>query len=117
MKRNISIYLKDMLENIEQTEKFVNDMDYNDFVKDEKTHYAVIRCIEIIGEAVKHIPEYIRKEYPQIPWKDIAGMRDKVIHFYFGVNLEMVWLVVKEDMPEIKPLIKKAFEDLQDTPI
>ena len=113
MKRDISIYLKDVLENIKRAENFVKSMEYDEFVKDEKTHYAVVRCIEIIGEAVKHIPDPVRQKYPQIPWKDIAGMRDKVIHSYFGVNLERVWLVVKDDIPTIKPLIKKVFEDLR----
>lgn len=112
MKRNVSIYLKDILENIDRAEKFVERLGYEDFAKDERTNFAVIRCIEIIGEAAKHIPEAIRQKYSEIPWKDIAGMRDKVIHFYFGVNLERVWLVVKEDMPKIKPFIQKVLEDL-----
>lgn len=86
---------------------------YENFVKDEKTSFAVIRCVEIIGEAAKHIPEAVCQKYPEIPWKDVAGMRDKVIHFYFGVNLERVWLVVKEDMPKIKPLIRKVLEGLR----
>jgi len=113
MKRDISIYLKDILENMKRAERFVENMSYDEFVKDEKTHYAVIRCIEIIGEAVKHVPKSIRLKHPQIPWKDIAGMRDKVIHFYFGINLERVWLVLKEDIPRLKPLIRKVFEDIQ----
>jgi uncharacterized protein with HEPN domain len=113
MKRNILIYLKDIIENIERAENFIKNMSYDEFVQDEKTHYAVIRCIEIIGEATKHIPNSIRNKYPEIPWKDIAGMRDKVIHFYFGVNLERVWKTCKEDIPEIKLLIKKIIENLE----
>ena len=114
MKRDISIYVGDIIENMERAEKFVERMDYEGFAKDEKTHFAVIRCIEIMGEAAKHIPESIRQKYPEIPWKDIAGMRDKVIHLYFGVNLERVWLVVKEDIPEIKPHIRGVLGDLQE---
>lgn len=112
MKRDVSIYIKDIFENMERAEKFVQDMSYEDFAKDEKTNYAVIRCIEIMGEAAKHIPELVRQRYSEIPWKDIAGMRDKGIHFYFGVNVERVWLVVKEDIPQIKPYIKKILEDI-----
>jgi uncharacterized protein with HEPN domain len=111
MKRDISIYIKDALENIERIEIFINGMDYDDFANDEKTNYAVIRCIEIIGEAVKHIPHLFREKYPEIPWKDMAGMRDKVIHFYFGVNLESVWLTASKDIPEIKPLLEKVLEE------
>lgn len=114
MKRDPSIYLKDILDNMERAERFVKGMDYLEFENDEKTHYAVIRCIEIIGEATKNITHSIRKKYPQIPWKDIAGMRDKLIHFYFGVNLERVWDTVKYDIPKIKPLIKDVYNDLKE---
>ncbi|MDI6788708.1 MAG: DUF86 domain-containing protein [Planctomycetota bacterium] len=113
MKRDISIYLKDAIENMEQAEAFIKNITYNKFAKDRKTHYAVIRCIEVIGEAIKHIPESIRQKYPHVPWKDMAGMRDKVIHFYFGVNLKRVWQVVKNDIPRIKPHIKTVLKELQ----
>lgn len=85
MKRDSSLYLKDIIENIELIEKFINEMSYNDFVNDEKTYYAVTRSIDI-GEAVKHVPDSIRNKYPEVHWKNMAGMRDIIIHFYFGVN-------------------------------
>lgn len=113
MKRYISIYIKDILENMKRADRFVEGMDYQDFVKDEKTSFAVIRCIEIMGEAAKYVPEEIRQKYPQVPWKDIAGMRDKVIHEYFGVNLERVWLVLKKDIRRIRPLIKHVLDELK----
>lgn len=69
MKRDISLYLKDMLENIEKAEKFTAAMNYKDFIADEKTKYAIVRCIEIIGEAVKNVPESVRKKYNEVPWR------------------------------------------------
>lgn len=113
MSRNITIYLQDILDNMENADRFLQNMTYEAFSKDLKTSYAVVRCIEIIGEAAKKIPRQVRQKYPAIPWKEMAGMRDKVIHFYFGVNQESVWLAVKERIPEIKPLIRKALQDLQ----
>lgn len=112
MSRDIALYIKDILENMELAEEFIKDMGYEEFVNDKKTNHAAIRCIEIMGEATKYVPEFIRERYPLIPWKDIAGMRDKVIHFYFGVNLERVWLVIKEDIPALKPLIQNVLKDI-----
>lgn len=112
MKRDVSIYITDILENMELAEDFVKGMDYKEFLSDTKTNYAVTRCIEIMGEAAKHVPESVRKKHSEIPWKDISGMRDKIIHMYFRVSLEKVWLVLKEDIPELKPLFKEVIVKL-----
>jgi uncharacterized protein with HEPN domain len=114
MKREATDYIQDILEAMDNASKFTEDISYEEFVRDTKTIYATLRAIEIIGEASKNIPDEIRKKYPAIPWKDMSGMRDKVIHEYFGVKIERVWLTVKEDIPRIKPLISEVFKELED---
>ena len=84
MKEEFLDYIEDIIEAMDDAANFVKDMDYNSFLRDRKTVYAVIRALEIIGEAAKNVPIEIKNNYPQIPWKDMAGMRDKVIHEYFG---------------------------------
>ncbi len=82
-------------------------------MKEEKTKSAVIREIEVIGEANKNISESIRTKCQELPWKDMARMRDKIIHFYLGIYYETVWKVIKERLPEIKQLISKVLEELK----
>jgi uncharacterized protein with HEPN domain len=76
-------------------------LSYEEFLNDIKTQDAVVRNLEIIGEAIKNISKGLKKKYPQIPWKDLSGVRDKLIHHYFGVNLDIVWNIVKEELPEV----------------
>lgn len=100
-------YINDIIDSIFNIEKFVGSMDFDNFKKDEKTIYAVIRALEIIGESAKNISAGIKKKHPEIPWKNISGMRDKLIHEYFGVNKNVVWETVKEDLPDPKEKIRK----------
>ena len=113
MKKSVKLYIKDILEYMERAEGHIKGFNFEQFLKDDKTCDAVIRCIEVIGEATKNIPEEIRNKYPSIPWRDIAGMRDKIIHGYFTVDFETVWLVVREEIPRLKPMITKVSEDLE----
>ena len=112
MKRDYSLYIKDILDCIERVEEFIGDMNFDEFLADDKTSSAVVRKLEIIGEATKNIPKSITQKYEEIPWKEMARMRDKIIHFYFGVDYKIVWNVIKERLPEIKPTIQHILEDM-----
>jgi uncharacterized protein with HEPN domain len=106
--RDYSLYLKDILAAIESIEGFIARMDLDTFQDDDKTNSAVMRKLEIIGEAVNQIPDEIRQEYAQIPWKEMAGMRDKLIHFYFGVDYHLVWKTITERLPQVKQDVEKV---------
>lgn len=110
-KRDYRDYLQDILDSTKDINSFIANMDFGNFSKDKKTINAVIRSIEVIGEAAKNIPQSVRDKYPSVPWKKMAGMRDKMIHEYFGVDIEILWKTVKEDIPSVKPsmegLLKK----------
>jgi len=110
MKREYEDYLRDMLENAEKALSFVQGMDYDSFCTDDKAVYAVIRAFEIIGEAARQIPENVRQSHPKIQWREIAAMRNKLTHEYFGVNTKVIWRTVHEDLPVIIPLLKKILE-------
>jgi len=110
-KREILDFIEDAIGAMEKDERFASGMSYEDFVKDEKTAFAVIRAIEVIGETIKHIPIDFRLKYGDIPWRDIAGMRDVLIHDYFGVDLETVWETVKNNIPKTKPMLIKVLEN------
>ena len=114
MKRDYLLFIEDIIDSIEKIEQFVGDMDFGEFLEDEKTSTAVIKKLEIIGEASKNIPENIRDTYNELPWSDMARMRDKTAHSYFGINYEIIWKVVKGRLPEIKSVIQKMLKNLRD---
>jgi uncharacterized protein with HEPN domain len=113
MTREFKDYLMDLIEAMDKMEQFTEAITYEDFKKDEKTIFAVIRALEVMGEAAKKIPADARNKYKRIPWKQIAGMRDKLIHEYFGVNTRVIWKTVKEDIPLVKPIIKQMIDDMR----
>jgi len=110
--RNHKLYLKDILEAMEAVEGFVEGMEFKKFQRDDKTSSAVIRKFEIIGEAAKNIPETIKQKHSIVPWREMAGMRDKLIYFYFGIKYELVWRTIKDVIPQIRPSIRKILEEL-----
>ncbi len=111
MKKDDSIYLRHISDAITTVEGYLGGMDNAEFYSTKLIQDGVIRQIEIIGEAVRHTSKDLRKTYPGIPWEDIAGMRDKLIHDYFGVDLEKVWLTVEEDLPVLKQQILQILKD------
>ncbi|MEN8265323.1 MAG: DUF86 domain-containing protein [Nitrospirota bacterium] len=113
MAREYSDYIEDILIAMDKASSFIEGINFDDFKSDDKTIFAVVRAIEIIGEATKHIPEDARQKYSEIPWKEMAGMRDVLIHDYISVDVETVWLTANNKIPQIRPLIDKMAKELE----
>ena len=113
MKREVGDYLQDVIDAINKGMIFVENMKYEDFINDDKTLFAVIRAIEVIGEEVRNIPDDIKDRYSEIPWREMAGMRNKLIHAYFGVDNKKVWKAIKEEIPPLKSTFEKMLEELE----
>jgi uncharacterized protein with HEPN domain len=111
--RDYSLYLNDILSSIETAERFIAGLSFEEFITDEKTNYAVVRCLEIIGEASKHIPASLRNKYPGIPWKTMVGTRNVIIHEYASIGLTEVWKTTVNNLPPLKNQILKILADLK----
>ena len=110
MKGDVRLFLEDIRESLEDIEDFSKGITKKNFLKNKLRQSAIIRKLEIIGEAVKSIPNSFRDKYPGIPWKKIAGFRDVLVHAYFGVNIERIWNIIKKDIPVLKRNFAKINE-------
>lgn len=110
MKRNYLLFLEDISQRIQKIDLYTQGMSFEDFIKDDKTVSACIREIEVIGEATKQIPSEITEQFDQLPWSLMAKMRDKLIHWYFEVDEEIIWNVAKNKLPSIKTQIDAIIE-------
>ena len=107
MKRDVNLFIQDILENINDIELFSKGLTKKEFANNKLKQNAIIRSLEVIGEAVKNIPDSFRKDYPNIPWKNISGFRDILSHAYFGVNIDRVWNIIEKDLHSFKEEIEK----------
>ena len=114
--RNHTLYLLDIIAAINSIAAFVGTMNFKEFENDDKTVSAVIRKLEIIGEATKRVPQEIRNNNQHIPWKQMAGMRDKLIHSYFGVDHGLVWSTLTKQLPIVKSNIEQILKQLPPQP-
>lgn len=104
-------YLEDILDAMDKAEVLVEGVTYDQFAEDFRVNFAVVRALEIIGEATKRLPMNLRQDYPDIPWRGMAGLRDRIVHEYDTVDMEILWAVVKNEIPRLRPQIQLIIDD------
>jgi uncharacterized protein with HEPN domain len=112
-KRELDDFLQDILEAVGAVEPFLAGVSFEEFAQNEEKIFAVEKAMEIIGEAVKNLPDSLRIQYPEIPWKNIAGMRDKLVHEYWGTDVNILWRTAQQRVPELKVQVTRIREELQ----
>lgn len=111
-KRTQVDYLLDILDNVEKAQRFIEGVTQEDFEANDEKVYAVVHALQTIGEAARHVPNSLRQRYAAVDWDDVVGMRDIVIHEYFGVDLDIIWRTVQKDLVPLETLVKKMLSDL-----
>jgi len=112
MNRELRLFIEDILESIGLIETYIGDNSKEKLENNQKLKDSIVRRLEIIGEAVKNIPDSFREKYPGVPWKKIAGLRDIIIHTYFDIDSDIVWDIIKKDLPDLKQNIQKIKKTL-----
>jgi len=111
--RSDLLYVTDMLESITRVEGYIEGMEFNEFKENNMAKDAVLRNLEVLGEAAKNLSTAIKEKYPDIPWKRIIGLRNIVIHGYFGVDFDNIWKIITDNVPEVKPSLEEVLKDLR----
>ncbi len=111
--RTFTHYMRDMLDAAEKAMSFVDGMNMEEFLGNDEKIFAVTRALEVIGEAAKHVPASVKHRYPDVPWRAVAGTRDKLIHAYFDVHSELLWSTVEDDLPVLRAALMRVLEDLE----
>ena len=116
MSRDYLLYLEDMREALDRIARYTHDLTPDEFAADEIRVDAVVRNLELLGEAVKHLPEDLRAQAPQVPWRQIAGLRDVLAHAYFSVNLTIVWDIVTNEIEPLRQVVQNLIQSLASNP-
>jgi uncharacterized protein with HEPN domain len=106
-KRDPELLVEDMLEALRKIEQYIAGMDHSAFLQDEKTIDAVVRNLEVLGEAARQVPDDFAVSHPDVPWRKIAGLRNRIVHDYFGLDLEIIWQIIGNDLPPLKAKLEK----------
>ncbi len=114
-RRNHKLLVEDIVDAMDKIERYIKDLTYETFVKNDMAMDAVVRNLEIIGEASKNLPEDVRAKYPDIPWKRMIGLRNIAVHEYFGVDLSIIWEIITKNLPETKPNIEVMLQGFNDS--